>query len=463
MTRKRFCCAALAAATGLILGSAFTAAAAEWTQVGNEWAYVENNGEYARDVWKTDASGKQYYLGSDGFMLRNSLIEYNGGYYYVNSAGEMTVNNWKLIENQPWQDETSETASWYYFGSNGRAYVTSDGNVEIKTIGDLRYAFDRYGRMLTGWFSDSGDPVADEDWANATYYGDGDGAGNIVTNSWVLINVPDSDNETDSEPLYHFFFGSNGKKTVDTDKTISDKKYHFDNRGVAIYGWNQVEDGWRYYGTEEDPSLRVGWFQAVPDESLNAENYASGIEHWYYAASKGDIAMNEFRTVDSKTYAFNEYGEMITGLKRIATEDKVITSISDIESLDDLPTGDEENVNVFYFATGDGSVRTGTQSVVIEGTTYSFNFKASGSPKGAGYTGMSNNHIYDHGRCLTAEDGSKYEIVDYGEKSYLVNESGAIQKSRKNAIDSDGYYYCTKSDGTLIHGPLNDKCDGSEH
>ena len=61
-----------------------------------------------------------------------------------------------------------------------------------------------YGRMLTGWITAAGENISDDsDWATATYYGDSEGDGSLVTNAWVYISVKDDDNEDDNEPTYH--------------------------------------------------------------------------------------------------------------------------------------------------------------------------------------------------------------------------------------------------------------------
>ena len=88
-------------------------------------------------------------------------------------------------------------------------------------------------------------------------------------------------------------------------------------------------------------------------------------------------------------------------------------------------------------------------------------FKSNGSPKGAGLTGASGGYLYEQGRRLTADDDTKYQVVNYAldGKDYVLNETGAIQKSKKNLKDADGYYYCTNSDGTLLH-VSSEKCDG---
>ncbi len=476
MKKRNLGFAVLTAAAVLTLGSAFNAFAGDWKNDGTEWTYVENNGELTKDAWrKSDDGTKQYYLGSDGYMLRSTLIDIDGGYYYVNSAGEMSTNCWKFIQNPAWQgDELVNEASWYYFQNNGRAYATRDGKTQVVDIGGKKYAFDSYGRMLTGWMNESGDRVAEEDWPSAVYYGDGEGDGSIVTKAWVYIAVPDDDNEDENEPVYHFYFGSNGKKTTGADKKIGDKKYTFDERGVAVYGWKEDGDeGWKYYGESEDPYLHTGWFQAVPHENMDSDAHNDGSEYYFHAATTGELDKNIVKTIDGKTYLFNGYGRMMTGLKLVtlAEDKKTVTGIKSIESLNDMPEGISDGTSGVCLFGGDGAAKLGTQTVDLEGTNYTFSFKSSGSPKGAGLTGFSDGYIYDNGRRLTAEEGSKYGVVEWYDDvksenpqrvQYLLSESGSIQKSKKNIKDSDGYYYCTNNKGVLIHDPLSDKCDGKE-
>ena len=464
MKRAGFSCAVLTAAALMTLGSAATAFAGEWVAEGTEWRYLENNGTYAADSWETD-NGVSYYIGSDGYMLRNTLIEDNENYYYVRSSGAMLVNEWRFLENPEWQgDEWVGEGSWYYFGANGRAVRTTGDKVRIEEIGGKRYAFDQYGRMMTGWISESGEYVTEDNWEEGLYYADPAGNGDLITSNWLLLSVPDADNEEDDYPSYYFYFSSNAKKAMDTERTIGGKDYLFDSRGVTQYGWHQDDDeaqSWRYFGTIEDPYMRTGWFEAIPDENLDSDDYNDGNSRWYYSSSNGRIVTSAFKTIDGKTYAFNSTGERITGLKVITLDgenSKTITGVSSVDYLDDIPQGEDATTNVFYF-NSDGTVKTGNVTIDIDGTNYDFSFRSSGSPRGAGVMGIDDNKIYDHGRCLTAEEDTKYQIVSWDDKRYLVNESGTIQKNRKNLKDADGYYYCTNKDGTLLHGPLDDRCE----
>ncbi len=463
MKKAGLYCGLLTASAIMTLTGAGTALAAEWVAEGTEWRYLENNGSFAADTWKTD-NGISYYLGNDGYMLRNTLIEDGENYYYVRSSGAMLTNEWRYLDNPEWQgDDLVGEGSWYYFGSNGRAVRTTGDRVKIEEIGGKKYAFDTYGRMMTGWISESGEAVNEDNWEEGLYYADPEGSGELLINAWTSMSVTDEDNEDDTSPTYYFYLTSSGKKSTDTEKTIGDKKYLFDSRGVALYGWHRDDDeaqSWRYFGNMEDPYLRTGWFEAVPDEELDAEDYNDGTSHWYYSSSNGRISCSEFDTIDGKTYAFNGSGERVTGLKAITFDgesSKKITSITTIDYIEDLPSGNDSSVKVFYF-NDDGTVRTGDVTIDVDGTRYDFSFRTTGSPKGAGAMGIDDNKIYDHGRCLTAEDDTKYQVVSWDGSNYLVNESGAIQKNRKNLKDADGYYYCTNKDGTLLHGPLDDRC-----
>lgn len=467
MRKTRLGVAVLAAVSILTLGSAFTASAAEWKEVNSEWVYVENNGEYATNTWKLSGD-KYYYLGNDGYMVRNTLLNDGEKYYYVNSSGAMVTNEWRFLENPSWQGgDRPDDYSWYYFTGTGKAYATTADRVEIAEIGGKKYAFDSYGRMMTGWITEAGDYVEESEWSNGMYYADGDGDGSVVTNAWVYMTVRDDDNEDDQEPTYHFYFGSNGKKTVSTDKTIGDRKYYFDDRGVSAYDWHQDDNSnWKYYGSSEDPYLHTGWFQAVPDEAMDSDGYSDGTENWYYADSKGVITTGAFKSVGGSTYGFDSTGALLTGLKVITLGDdsKTITHVDDVDSLEDLPSSSDTSRGVFYFADGNGAIKTGTQTIKLDGTNYTFSFKSNGSPKGAGLTGINGGYLYEHGRRLTADEDTKYQVVSYTvdgkENDYVLNESGALQKNKKNLKDADGYYYCTNSDGTLLHGPFSEKCDG---
>lgn len=458
MRKKNFCLAVLSASAVLALGASFSSFAA-WKSVNSEWVYTDNNGNNVTSAWRSD-NGESYYLGSDGYMVRNTLLEDNGNYYYLRNGGQMLKNGWRFLENPSWQgDDKVGDASWYYFDNNGRALRTTGDTVKVADINGKKFAFDQYGRMLTGWITEAGENLSDEsDWASALYYGDGEGDGSLVTNAWVYISVKDDDNEDDNEPTYHFYFSSNGKKVKATDKTIGNVKYTFDDRGVAQDSWVKDSKGaYKYYGDEDEPKLHTGWFQAVPSKDLNSEDHESGTTHWYYANSKGEIYRNDCKTIDGKSYLFNSAGEMVTGLRILEYVDGKYSSYSgEVDSVDTVKSMNSSTEKLVYFG-DNGAAKTGITTVSLDGSNYTFNFKSNGSPRGVGETAINGGYIYLNGLRLTATEDSKYGTVTYKNEEYLVNESGTIQKNKKNIKDADDTYYCTSPKGVVLHSGT-EKC-----
>lgn len=453
MKKIQKCYAVLTASAVLVIGSAFTAAASEWTNENGEWAYKNNSGEYVKDSWQDDGNNT-YYLGSDGYMVRSTLLEINDSYYYVNSSGAMVKNEWRLLDNASWQSASVEDSNWYYFDERGRALRSKDGKASVQTIKEKKYIFDEYGRMLTGWISESGEALTEDDaWQQALYYADAeeDGDGSLITNNWLYTSVHDEDNEDDSDPSYWFYFSAAGKKSTSEQKTINAKKYYFNEYGAAQTGWVHEDDDWHFYGDDEDCSLRTGWFEAVPDEDLHGEAHSDGTSYWFYASSKGDLTTGQIKTISGKSYGFNEYGELLKGLYKLKTDEKKIEAYEEINSEDDLPKEDDNEWGVYFFNENSGELKTGNQTVDLDGENHAYSFKSSGSDKGRGINGIDGNYIYIHGKKMKAESGTKYQVVNYNGKEYLVSTNGTLAKKKTNVTDSDGIYYCTGSNGEVIY------------
>ena len=178
--------AAAAATAGL---SMVSLAATGWVMENNEWCYYNAGGDKATDVFKKSGNN-WFYLDSDGRMARSSLIEQDDNYYYVNSVGAMVSNEWREVPNEDGGGDEPDTW-WYYLQSNGRAvkHSGSSNSVKIVTLptasGDAKFIFDEEGQMLSGWISEDGEMLTDEDaWREGMYYCDPENGGRLVTNSW---------------------------------------------------------------------------------------------------------------------------------------------------------------------------------------------------------------------------------------------------------------------------------------
>ena len=121
MKKANFCYAVLTASAVLTLGTVFSASAGPVAGFRRRMGICTERRRILKDGWKQDGN-LYYYLGSDGIMLRRTLIEDDDNYYYLGSSGAMATNVWKFIQNPEWQgDELVGEGSWYYFGSNGKA------------------------------------------------------------------------------------------------------------------------------------------------------------------------------------------------------------------------------------------------------------------------------------------------------------------------------------------------------
>lgn len=447
----------LAAAAVMAAVSAVPAfAASGWQMEGDQWVYLDRYGDKMTDTWKKSENGFWFYLDDDGYMAVNRLVENGDDYYYVNEDGARVKNEWRKLEDDSDEDAYTDGTCWYYFGNDGKAEKNDSGRAKLTTINGKKYAFSDTGKMLYGWVSEDGAMVTDEsDWASGLMYCGEEDDGAAALAKWVLLDVDDPEADSDAEG-YWFYFGTNGKKTIDTSKTINGYKYQFDENGVAQFKWYTASDStasaseYKYYNMPDQCWLADGWFLTVPTEEVDPEAYENDEEYWFYADKKGELVTSKIRSINNYKYAFNEKGEMLQGLYAITfDEDRNIATYEKIENIDEMPGADEE-IAVYYFGNTpkDGVMATKKKVTVdLDDDSYEFGFRTNGEA----INGISDNAIYVHGRKLKADKELKLETVEYGGEIYLINSSGTIQKNKTNTKDADDYYYCTDSKGIVTY------------
>lgn len=75
----------------------------DWVQDGDQWFFFDGEGHMLANTWIT-WFGEEYYFGSDGAMVKGRIIPYKGICYYVGSDGTMV---------------TSQTINCYHIDANG--------------------------------------------------------------------------------------------------------------------------------------------------------------------------------------------------------------------------------------------------------------------------------------------------------------------------------------------------------
>ena len=380
-------------------------AAQGWTMEGDNWVYIDSSGNRVTDAWKKSGDN-WFYLDSSGDMARSSVIEYDDDYYYVNSVGAMVSNEWREIPSD-YEEEDSPETYWYYFQNNGKAYkASSSGKTSFKSIRKAngewkKYAFDSEGRMLFGWVGEDSERITGDDaWREGVYYCGNSDDGAQVLNAWSLQEVDDPDTEEDNfDGTYWFYFGTNGKKIKDTTKTINGLKYRFNENGAAESEW---------------------YAKASTTTASGSNLYYNLPEHGLYMLTFDD--------------------------------DKKIDSYEEIEAESDLPdSADERDVYYFGDSPKEGVMATGKTTIDIDGEKYTYNFRKSGSDKGAGYNGIYDDSIYIKGRLLKADRDAKYEVVSYNGEDYLIGTSGKLAKGKKNLKNGDDKYFSTNKQGIVTY------------
>ena len=99
---------------------------------------------------------------------------------------------------------------------------------------------------------------------------------------------------------------------------------------------------------------------------------------------------------------------------------------------------DSSGKEVTYYFNEKGEMQTGKQTIYDEDLeeNQTWYFHAKGSLKGQGYHGERDNQVYLNGLLQKADPELRYEPVTVGEKRYLVNTSGNIQKASSTSTSS---------------------------
>lgn len=99
-------------------------------------------------------------------------------------------------------------------------------------------------------------------------------------------------------------------------------------------------------------------------------------------------------------------------------------------------------IRSFYFGdSNDGAMKTGRQTVDIDGDSFTFKFKDSSS-KGTGISGMDDHKLYNAGKLIEADSDDKYQVVVYSE-----DEDGIVTMEKMDTDDFLTEYYHKLEEG----------------
>ena len=406
-----------------------TSFAAGWEQMENgSWIWKDSNGIAVREEWKPASDGIDYYLGSDGIMVTNRLVEYENNMYYVDELGRKVSEKWVSI-----YDDESEMNRWYYFQKSGKAYAPDESGKK-KEINGEKYFFDDEGRMLYGWITEDGSMIDMEDnpegWKTAVYYAGDQNEGNIKT-GWRKIDVTYDDENVRSQ---WFFFGNSGKKLVNNDnfkQTNADGKeyvYKFNSYGVMTSQklLNPPAKSTSKTTKTNQTTDKSKWVERIPTMSENEYFHENEIKQKFYTNKKGTKVKDKIEKIDNKYYLFDSAGIMRTGIVAIK-DDKYAYTLQNVTSWDetwadvsDMRKAMDDGYQIMYFSEEDGAREKGKIKLELMDDEYTLCFDSDGCAVDGNYKG----YLYNAGVLMEAYDED--ETYTINGKTYVVNKKGKI-------------------------------------
>ncbi len=452
--------AVLSAAALLAIGASMTSFAATrgWVQEGEDWVYLDSNGDRVYNEWKRSGD-YYYYLGEDGIMAKDQLIHDTtiDAYYYVDENGTRVMNAWKALPNDEGVqvgDNTPEIL-YYYFGSAGKANRATDDDLAIKSVNGKNYAFDTEGRMASGW---QWIHVKDKKNDDALYYFGTDEEGWART-GWQQLEPGENMREDEYDDLEWYYFESNGRAVRDGSKYINGKYYAFDSFGVMRDDWYDIStaptaasagiafasgngtlaNGWAFTNPKGESDADDYWFYLVT--LRDGRNVKRSVPFNYYgtgAAAEAGVKAVRAKVIKNKTYIFDTDGQMMTGFVVIDGVDGV-TASEEIKRLADDKAGSDSKVQIFGGGSASGDftsdvygaeptdITHGINARKLETGLYYFN-ETAGSQNGQLMTG----------RTAVTKDGETfyYYFNKTGNQNTAVNYGKALTSTVK-----DGYLY----------------------
>ena len=243
-----------AAVTGWVQLTVDTTGIEEDSDTDTYWFYFDGNGKKQTSKKKT-INGAAYYFDEYGRMVdewadasaKDAVSASTSDLSYVNGDGAVRKNQWvwavadeTFCDTYDLDDYEDDDYSWWWTQSNGKVFKNG-----LKKIKGKYYAFDVYGRMISGVARKDGDTFYTS--VNGTDYTDLTGAefkANNEAGTYYLFGEETKDgsrktgyqNVEFDDDTYQMYFDSNGKATSGYVSKI--KKYT--KNGVVLKADNDA-------------------------------------------------------------------------------------------------------------------------------------------------------------------------------------------------------------------------------
>ena len=328
-------------------------------QINGKWYYfAPETGEMA--IGWTEHSGHTYYYDAKGQRVYG-IQKINNVRYYFDKFTGVLKSDWTTEKaRKHYYDAAGEAKGekqinekWYYFNEKGEmqtgfvklgdrtVYYNTDGTMyygEKYINGNWYYFAPETGAMATGWTNHS----------EHTYYYDSKGhrvyGWNLIENVWKYFDdttgIYDSQWERADNAYYYILDGKHytGEKVIDGHSYYFDASkdgamatgwtehsghtYYYDPKGHKVYGWNQIEDAWKYFDDTTgiyDPQWEReddAYYYIVDGKHYTGEKLINGNRYYFDAGKDGAMATG-WASHDGHTYYYDTKGHMVYGMQSI--------------------------------------------------------------------------------------------------------------------------------------------------
>ena len=334
-----------------------------WDEDQTRWFYFKASGKKEKDQTGKTINGRKYGFDEYGRMNagwvtqattsntsvkdggKQGIATYSNSFmnYSTPEDGARYTKGWfKVTPGYYLQKDKYEDGSdyWYYSDGNGKL-VTN----QIKTINGKKYAFDNYGRMISGFvvlqMQQTGTAYSQKDIVDKL---DDENRYDTADNYTRFVQANDSSFR--SGELRAYYFGSSDDGSMKTGKQIVDidgEKVTFEfekngsKKGAGLIGMNdhKLYIGGKLTTADSDNKIEVVVLNSN-NQLITKSSVADALASYSTSAtqhfkSNGDLDYTEYKfnnlPTGAKAYVVNTTGAMVkSGTKKDGDDYKVKTS-----------------------------------------------------------------------------------------------------------------------------------------
>lgn len=333
-----------------------------------------------------EVNGNKYYLGSNGYLVTDSQVVFEGKLYEADADGVLTES--EVTEKEQWVEAEYQ---WYLYVDGKlikNQYYTYEGDT---------YYFNDSGVMQTGvfWDKDREEKLAER-------------------NGIVFVNPAKGWNQSKDGKLWYYFKEENGglhPAHGEVVTTPDGKKYAFDYDGVMLKGNGT-------YWFDNEPCRYLTNDSGVIQESNGWVKYDG---NWYYWKD-GDTINRGIHTIDGKDYYF---------------ENDVLR----VGRIEDHPEHGDYNDYKLYITDASGALLNKPGWNLYNGSWYYMSKDGDA---------LRDQVVEDGNKMYYVDFSGKMKIGDFyvGNYRYHTDSNGVILKNSWYLDGYDWYY--AKADGTAM-------------